>query len=207
VPQEEEDRVSSLPRIEEASTTLAEVQATIVNRRSIGAMRPDAPPRESIAMMLDAATQAPNHHRTEPWFFHVITGEARAWLGAIAAEAMQERGETGAAITKTRGAFLRAPVVIMVTVGAGRDAVETVENRDAVCAAIQNMLLVGTALGLATMWRTGKLVAEPAIREAIGLVDGEAIVGYIYVGYPTVQPAPRQRQPWSARSRWWGREA
>lgn len=187
-----------------ATTTLDEVLTTIVNRRSIGAMLPDAPPPEQIAMMLDAATQAPNHHRTEPWFFHVITGDARAWLGATAADAMQERGEAEAAVNKARGSFLRAPVVIAVTVAAGRHSVETMENRDAVCAAIQNMLLVGTALGLATMWRTGKLVSEPAIRAALDLDDGEEIVGFIYVGYATAQPLPRQRQHHSARSRWWG---
>jgi nitroreductase len=196
--------VSSSPRIETANTSTLEILATIANRRSVGAMMPDVPPREAIAVMLDAATQAPNHHRTEPWFFHVISGDARTWFGQTAADAMQARGESEAAVAKARGSFVRAPIVIVVTTAAGRDRIESAENRDAVCAAIENMLLVGTALGLATIWRTGKLVTEPAIRRAMELADGEEIVGFVYVGYPAAEPGPRQRQPYTARSRWWG---
>ena len=59
-------------------------------------------------------------------------------------------------------------------------------------------------LGLADQFRYLEHLGVVRIHE---VADGEAIVGYIYVGYPTVQPAPRQRQPWTARSRWWGSTA
>lgn len=178
----------------------------IATRRSIGRMLPDMLPRRLIETLLEAATYAPNHHRTEPWFFHVLTGEARGALAAVAAAALAMRGEPEAAVMKARASFLRAPVVIVATVSPGRDAAETAENRDAVAAAVQNMLLAGTALGLATMWRTGKLVREPSLMEALGLAPGEEIVAFIYVGYPAVEPPTWERQPHAARSRWWGEE-
>ncbi len=190
--------------VNDTRTAPMDTLTAITTRRSIGKVLPDAPSRAMIETLLDAATYAPNHRRTEPWFFHVLTGEARGALAATAAAAMAMRGESEAAVIKARTSFLRAPVVIVVTSAPGRDAAETVENRDAVAAAVQNMLLAGTALGLATMWRTGKLVDEPSLREALGLATGEEIVGFVYVGYPAIEPANRERQPHSARSRWWG---
>lgn len=191
---------------EDTRTAQMDTLTAIMRRRSIGKMLPDVPPQSVIETLLDAATRAPNHHRTEPWFFHVITGAMRPTLGAIVADAMQARGETEAAVAKARGSFLRAPIVIVVTAAVGRDAAETLENRDAVAAAIQNMLLAGTALGLATMWRTGKMVSESSVRDTLGIAMGEEIVGFVYVGYPAIEPAVWERQPHTLRARWWSGE-
>lgn len=199
--------MSSLSHTGEISGAPLDMMTVITGRRSIGAVLPDMPPRVAIETMLEAATYAPNHHRTEPWSFHVLSGDARRHLGEIAAASMEARGEAEKAVTKARGSFLRAPVVIVVTAAPGRDAIETVENRDAVCAAIENMLLASTSLGLATIWRTGRLVSEPAIKTAIGLAPGEEIVGFVYVGYPAIQPLPRVRQSTTACTQWWGDDA
>lgn len=180
-----------------------DVITAITTRRSTGAMLPDAPPRALIEAMLDAATYAPNHHRTEPWGFHVLTGDARIALADAAADAQAARGESEAVVAKTRRSFGRAPVVIAVTSAPGRHATETRENAHAVAAAIQNMLLVGTAHGLATIWRTGTLVDDPTVRAALGLAPEETILGFVYVGYPAAVPAPRDRQHHTARTRWW----
>ena len=193
-----------MPTLAPSSTTAPmDVMTAIATRRSIGAMRPDVPPRAAIAAMLEAATYAPNHHRTEPWFFHVLTGERRIALARAAADAQAARGEPEAVVAKTRRSFGRAPVVIAVTSAAGRHAIETRENEHAVAAAIQNMLLAGTAQGLATIWRTGALVDDPTVRTALGLAPDETILGYVYVGYPAAVPAPAARQHHTARSRWW----
>lgn len=198
--------MESLVRTNDTDTAAMDALTAIATRRSVGQMLPDAPPRHLIETLLDAATRAPNHHRTEPWFFHVLTGDMRAALCATVADAMEARGESDTAVVKARRSFLRAPVVIAVTAAPGRNAMETVENRDAVAAAIQNMLLAGTALGLATMWRTGAMVGEPSVRDMLGIPDGEEIVGYIYVGYPATEPAVWERQPHTLRARWWGGE-
>src|SRR5689334_9436450 len=95
------------PHTADACPASADVMTLIASRRSVGAMLPDAPPRASIELMLEAATYAPNHRRTEPWSFHVLTGDARVQLAASAAEAMRARGEPEAAVAKARGSFTR----------------------------------------------------------------------------------------------------
>lgn len=183
-------------------TPLIDTLSAIQVRRSVGKTLPDAPPRALIETLLDAAVCAPNHHRTEPWRFYVVSGESRAAIGSRVAAAMAARDEDARAVEKQCTAFLRAPYVIAVTTRPGSDAAETLENRDAVAAAIQNMLLAGTALGLATIWRTGKLVSEPAVRAFLGLDAAETVVGFVYVGYPAAAPVAWDRQPATASTRW-----
>lgn len=45
-------------------------------RRSIGRVRQDPTPRETIERLREAAIWVPNHHLTEPWHFFVGTGAA-----------------------------------------------------------------------------------------------------------------------------------
>ncbi|WP_247747451.1 nitroreductase family protein [Alkalihalobacillus sp. BA299] len=55
-------------------------------RRSIGIVKQDPIPKEYIEKILEAGTFAPNHFRTEPWRFFVLTGESREKLGPLFAE-------------------------------------------------------------------------------------------------------------------------
>lgn len=55
----------------------------IINRRSIGKVKDDPVPKTFIEKMLKAATYAPNHYRTEPWRFFVLTGDSRKKLGEV----------------------------------------------------------------------------------------------------------------------------
>ena len=178
-----------------ASAMTIDTLTTIHERRSIGKTTPEVPPRAQIEAMLDAATYAPNHHHTEPWRFSVVSGEGRVAFGEQIAAAMTARSEPEKTVEKWRTAFLRAPYVVVVTALPGKHDAETRENRDAVAAAIQNMLLAGTALGLATIWRTGALVDDPAVREFFALTPGEEIVGFVYIGYAAQTPAPWTRTP------------
>ena len=93
----------------DTDVALMDMMTAITSRRSTGAMLPDMPPRVAIEAMLEAATYAPNHHRTEPWSFHVLTGDARTWLGEIAATSMEAQGEPEKAVTKARGSISAPP--------------------------------------------------------------------------------------------------
>jgi nitroreductase len=46
-------------------------------RRSIRAYAPDAPPRETVEKVLDAARIAPSAANRQPWHFYVVTDAAR----------------------------------------------------------------------------------------------------------------------------------
>ena len=188
------------------------VFAAILARRSVGKMKPDMPPREKIERILEAAVYAPNHHEAQPWRFFVLTGKAREELGEIRVkrlieklgeEAYTEKGQ--AAIAKERGKLLRAPVVIVVaSVRPHMPKVVDIENVEAVSAAIQNMLLVAQEEGLASMWRTGDPAYDPATKAFFGLDPEEHIVGFVYLGYPSVPVAYREPRRWDDKTRWLG---
>jgi nitroreductase len=170
--------------------------AAIMSRRSIGRIAPDPIPRARIAELLAAAVRAPNHHLTGPWRFVVLAGDARREIGEAHLRArLRAQPELPAEAHEKEATRLeRAPVVIVCCVRPGGDAVQAREDRDAVAAGIQNLLLAARARGLAAMWRTGTMVDEPEVLEALGLEDGDAVVGFVYVGQP-MGSAPEATSP------------
>ena len=153
-------------------------------RRSVGRVSPEPLPRETVEELLEAAVSAPNHHQTCPWRFIVLAGNARREVGEAHARAVARVRPDLTPETREQEAsrFGRAPVVIACCVRPGEDPVEAREDRDAVAAAIQNMLLAAQARGLGGIWRTGTMADEPEVREALALGERDAIVGLVYLG-------------------------
>ena len=123
-----------------------QVTDAIAGRRSVNRLTDRIPGRAEIEKMIEAATWAPNHRFTQPWRFHVIAGEDRQRFGEHLAEAKLGRcppqsDADRAALKKTAGLFLRAPLVIAVSVARSTDRVQDLEDYGAACAAIQNMLV------------------------------------------------------------------
>ncbi len=185
----------------------------IRNRRSIGKVKPDMPPREKIERMLEAATFAPNHHTTEPWRFIVLAGQAREALGELMEQSLllkmteTDSEKARAALNKERNKPLRAPVVIAVaSVQPESPKIVDIENVAAVAAAIQNMLLVAEEEGLVTIWRSGDPSRDPQIKAHFGLSPEEHIVGFVYVGYPAIPRPERFPTPYHTKTEWRGWE-
>jgi nitroreductase len=139
-----------------------EVIDAIVSRRSLGRMRQDAPPRDMIERVLGAAVHAPNHHNTQPWRFYVLSGKAREELGEELAQALKQRvadmdeKKVEGLMLAERMKPMRSPVLIVVGVAREMDDPMAMrEDLQAASAAIQNMLLAATSLGMAAIWRTG----------------------------------------------------
>jgi nitroreductase len=94
------------------------------------------------------------------------------------------------AIDKERGKPLRAPLIVVV--GARlreHKSVPAVEQIVAAGAAAQNILVAAHALGFGGFWRTGSAAYDDDVKTALGLNAGDAIVGFLYLGTPSV-PAP-----------------
>ncbi len=169
-------------------------------RRSVPKVREETPPREMIEQIIEAATWAPNHHRTSPWRFVVLTGEAREALGEVmATEAARtlrdpESEEGRAILAKQRTKPLRAPVIIVAAaVPQPHPKAIEIEEIEAAAAGVENMLLAAQALGLGAMWRTGKPAYSAAVKRHLGLPSDAHIVAFVYVGYPDVPILPRER--------------
>ncbi len=169
----------------------------IASRRSVARVRPDPVAREAVEELLAAAVSAPNHHLTAPWRFVVLAGGARRELGEAHARAVARAKPDlpPEGLAKEAARLERAPVVVAAIVLAAADAVQAREDRDAVAAAIQNLLLAAHGRGLGAMWRTGTMVNEPEVREALELAPGDAVVGFVYLGHPDGRPPERPPRP------------
>lgn len=190
------------------TTAREAVMACIRDRRSVGRVTDEMPPRELIEEILEAASWAPCHHVTEPWRFTVVTGDARVAFGEVMARSKLDRmveqgrsieGESEKLVAKA----LRAPVIVAVAVepAAGPKVVE-VEEIEAGAAAVQNLLLAAHAAGLAAIWRTGDPAYDPRVRAYLGLSERATIIGFVYVGYAGIEPSRAKKTPASAVTNW-----
>jgi len=190
------------------------VLAALRARRSIARVTGDRPTRALVQQILEAATWAPNHRKTEPWRFTVMVGRARDQLGAVMAASLRDRLDATegdqlgtksvtALLDKERSKPLRAPVVIAVAaVPSDRPKVVEIEEVAAVAAAVQNMLLAAEALGLGAMWRTGQPAYDPAVKRFLGLPDRAYLLAFVYLGYSDL-PESREREREADRYTTW----
>lgn len=150
-------------------------------------------PRELLNQLCALATWAPNHKKTWPWCFAQVTGESRARLGDVAADAMFRIGDTAEKVLKTRTKYLRTPAILVVGSRSGDTPLRSAENRDATSAGIQNILLGATAAGLASYWSSCPKGANDDVANFCGFDSGTFIASLIYVGCPirTVEAPPR----------------
>jgi nitroreductase len=177
-------------------------------RRTASGFAGATPPREVLERIIEAATWAPNHRKTEPWRFHVVAGDARAALGARVAAWMRDvEGASETKIESTRKKLQRSPVIIAVTQpGSPEDPVRDLEDYAACCCATQNLLLAAHAEGLAAKWSTGAMAVMPAALEYFGLTPADRIVGFVYLGYPADGTEERAAERMPATVSWRGFE-
>jgi nitroreductase len=142
-------------------------------------------PAELVDRLLQVATWAPNHKRTWPWRFAVVTGPGRARLGELVAVHEERKGSDEAKVAKARGKYLRAPVVVLVGSAWQPSEIRRIEDRDAVAAGVQNLLLGATAAGLASHWATGDWMADSDVKAFAGLAPDDELVALVYLGWPT----------------------
>ena len=175
------------------------LEALLVRRRTNLRIDPRRPVAAELVERLCVAAQwAPNHHRTWPWRFAALTGSARTQLGLLVAADLRAQEAAPEKIAKAEGKYLRAPLIMAVAVahGVGDDSIRRLEDRDAVAAGIQNLLLAATAAGLASYWGTGAVLELEAVRALCGFVPTATLIALIYLGYPIgAVPTPPRPAP------------
>ncbi len=142
-------------------------------------------PEELVDRLLKLAVWAPNHKKTFPWRFAVVRGDGRQRLGDLVAAYEERHGMPPERIAKARGKYLRSPVVVLVGAAHHPDPVRRVEDRDAVAAGVQNLLLGATAAGLASHWATGDWMGDDDVKALAGLSPEDDLIALLYLGWPT----------------------
>lgn len=148
-----------------------------------------------IAELCELATWAPNHHLTQPWRFVVFTGDGRRRLGETMAAALERSGAAPEKVAKATKKYLRAPVMIAVACTHSDEPVRSVEDRDAVAAAVQTFLLAATERGLASFWASFPAPNDTAALALCRLDPEDTLVAGIYLGYPSGTCPPQRRDP------------
>ena len=146
-----------------------------------------------IQRIISVAQWAPNHKRTWPLRIAVITGDSRSTLGNTIADAMAAQGDEAMKVTKTRGKFMRTPIVMVIAAAIGHSDNETEENKYAVAAGIQNMLLMAESFGLAALWGSPAKGANDAITTLCSMKLTDHVMGIVYLGWPTQSLAAPDR--------------
>ena len=151
-------------------------------------------PIDLLERLCELGTWAPNHKKTWPWKFAIVTGEGRARLGEAFVEDMNERdvGDEGKRL-KTLTKYTRTPASIVVGCEPHDHPTFHDENRDAVAAAIQNVLLGATAAGLASFWSTAPIIDAPRALKLCGFDPDDRIVAIVYLGWPSGSVEPPAR--------------
>lgn len=136
-----------------------------------------------ITELCELATWAPNHKRTWPWRFASVVGAGRSRLGRVVSDAMAAHGDEPHKVAKALTKYERTPNILVIGSTTGDSDDRTAENRDAVAAAAQNLMLAATARGIATYWGSCPKGAHEAVARFAGFDAGTHIVGIFYVGH------------------------
>lgn len=139
---------------------------------------------ETVQELCGLATWAPNHKRTWPWRFAYFTGDGRERLGnTMVADMIDADFGDDIKRAKTRTKYLRTPGTLVIGCEPHPNDTLHQENRDAVAAGIQNLLLGATALGLASFWSTPALIRPPHVLDLCGFGLDDRIIGIVYLGW------------------------
>jgi nitroreductase len=191
----------------------------IQDRRSIREYTPEPVADQDLDMILEAARQAPSGENAQPWRFIIVKdADTRQKLGALAGggsgrrftaefvtQQMQERFASLQDEAKRKAAFEKltsgqvsaflanAPVNIVVC---GKKDVWDMPYDTS--AAIENMLLMVTALGLGACWVIAPCIDirdEERVKALLHIPEGFKAVSIISIGHPTRPHRPRPRLP------------
>ena len=165
-----------------------------------------APTPEQLDVLFGAALRAADHGNMRPWRFLVVKGDGLAQLGELFAATATEKNPaiTQAELDRCHAMPLRAPMIIIsIARCQPNPKVPQIEQIIAAGAATQNLLNAAFATDVGAVWRTGDMAYDPMVKRALGLIEGEEIIGFIYVGTPTVPPhTPRAQNPSDFFSVW-----
>lgn len=167
------------------TAALMQSRQTTLPKRLV-APGPDA---RQLALMLDAAATAPDHGQLLPWRFVLVPQAARPRLADVFGEALMARdaAATPEQLAQAREKAHRSPLLLLVVVDAlcGDPEVDLAERIVSAGCAVQNMLLMATALGFGSALTSGKALKSAGLRQLFALADSEQALCFVSMG--TVQ--------------------
>ncbi len=153
-----------------------------------------APDDSQLEQIFAVALSAPDHGRLRPYRFITIRGDARHKLADIFGRAIQQREPDVPAgyLQKQKDKPLRSPLIVVVVASLIQSPkIPEIEQMLSAGAAAHNILLASNALGFGSIWLTGANAYDAYVCNELGLSENERIIGFIYIGTPTIELQPR----------------
>jgi nitroreductase len=203
----------------ETYTLVDATMKVIQDRRSIREYTEEPVSDQDLDKILEAARQAPSGENAQPWRFVVVKdpgtrkklgalaggGSGRRFTAEFVTKKMQERFSSLEDEAKRKAAFEKltsgrvsafladAPVNIVVC---GKKDVWDLPYDTS--AAIENMLLMITALDLGACWVIAPCIDirdEERLKNLLNMPEGFKAISIISIGHPTRPHRPRPRLP------------
>lgn len=175
------------------ASALMQSRQTILPKRLLA----PGPDTEQLQQILEAAASAPDHGQLLPWRFVVVPDAARARLAQVFADALLERdaSATQAQVAQAREKAYRSPLLMLVVVDGqcGNPDIDLSERIVSAGCAIQNVLLMATALGFGSALTSGKALKAQGLRALFSLAPGDHALCFISVGTVLVARPVRLR--------------
>ncbi|MHB1199634.1 MAG: nitroreductase family protein [Polaromonas sp.] len=170
---------------------LMQSRQTILPKR----LKAPAPDASQLDMILGAAAAAPDHGQLLPWRFVLVPEAERDRLADAFGAALIARDAAvmPEQIAQAREKAHRSPLLMLVVVDGerGDPGIDLNERIISAGCAVQNILLMATALGYGSALTSGKALKSAGLRVLFGLSPGEHALCFISIG--TVQSRRRER--------------
>lgn len=190
---------------------------TIRNRHSIRVFTHDVVSDELVRTLLEAANEAPSAHNQQSWRFIVIRGTRKQEMADFVSQRSVAFPRPASALLRMAARSIASAPVVIGVVNTGEliehgtelfkvgkemahDFFRTMEIQSS-AAAVQNLLLAATSLGLASVWLGILFLLKDEVRGFLGEPKGEfmAVVPVGYAARPSTGP---QKQPLDAKVRY-----
>ncbi len=181
-----------------------EVLAFLARRRSASALSLAAPgpSSEQLNDLLTLAARTPDHGKLAPWRFIVLAGEGKAAFAARLEALAAGRPDCPKLIAKL--GKLKAPplgvAVVSRTAPGDIPEWEQLMSAGAVCT---TLLYAATAMGYGANWITDWYAYDAEARPLLGLVEGERVAGFVFIGTASEPPQERVRPDVAALTSFW----
>lgn len=183
--------------------------ATIRERRSVRLFTDQPVPEMDLLNILAAANRAPSAHNQQSWRFIVVRGEKKQGLADLVNSRAADFPRPSCALLRMASrTIVSAPVVIAVANtgelirhgselfqfnrSVAEDFFRTMEIQSS-AAAVENLLLAATSLGIGTVWLGILFLIKHEVLEFLEEPEGE-FMAVIPIGYPQrVSEGPKKR--------------
>lgn len=174
------------------SQELREFGEVLRGRRTINLYLQTPVPDKLVRDAIEAATWAPNHHVTEPWYFYLLGKKSIAACVEIVREITTAKKGAKAGDFKAKS-WSEKPGWLVVTCRDSDEAIMQREDLAACAAAVQNFMLYLWKAGVGSKWTTGDITRDARFNEIAGIdADAESVVGLIWYGYPKLTPSQQR---------------